>query len=180
MSNQVGRCFKAALLVMLHRREGLQTQTNTGWPRHQYRRTLWKPLASVVMIFGFGRMLYLCIGSWDQRLAWFYSSSVSFQSLDFVWSCVSTQPRIADVSRLRHSFIPTRRVLLSVAENAAEGDAGILLLHSFPPLSLLVGALWKIMCSGNAIDLVSPCSRKEASFIFLKIQSKDEKNVHVL
>lgn len=59
------------------------------------------------------------------------------------------------------------------------GDTGTLLLHSFPLLSLLVGALWKIMCSGNAIDLVSPCWRKEASFIFLKIQSKDEKNVHV-
>lgn len=47
----------------------------------------------------------------------------------------------ADVSRLRHSFIPTWRVLLSVAENVAEGETGTFLLHCFPPLSLHVGAL---------------------------------------
>lgn len=81
MSYQIEACFKAALSVLLHRQEKdfkhklIQDDQdiNTG-------ALFEKPLASVVMLFGFRRMLYLCIGSRDQRLAPFDSRPVSFPS----------------------------------------------------------------------------------------------------
>lgn len=81
MSYQIEPCFKAALSVLLHRQEKdfkhklIQDDQdiNTG-------ALFENPLASVVLLFGLRRMLYLCIGSPDQRLAPFDSRPVSSPS----------------------------------------------------------------------------------------------------
>lgn len=81
MSYQIEPCFKAPLSVLLHWQEKDFKHKLIQDDRDINTGALFeKPLALVVMLFGFRRMLYLCIGSPDQRLAPFDSRPATFPS----------------------------------------------------------------------------------------------------
>lgn len=142
MSYQIEPCFKAALSVLLHRQEKdfkhklIQDDQdiNTG-------ALFEKPLASVVMLFGFRRMLYLCIGSRDQRLAPFDSRPVSFPSSPAVCLISSVGATCsADVACLR-------QLAVAAVENGGRDSSSFVCgsLSSLEPFNTI-----------NTIDPVSP------------------------
>lgn len=169
MSYQIEPCFKAPLSVVLHRQEKdfkhklIQDDQdiNTG-------ALFEKPLASVVMLFGFRRMLYLCIGSRDQRLAAFDSRPVSFPSSLGV-SLISGADATcsADVAR-------TRQLAVATAGNGG-GDS----FSVFCGSSVLVGAFEQQRAASTLLIRSRLAEENEASFISLKLLGQDEKQVHV-